>query len=845
MREQKRQSLQAETRQRIPLKQILQEKEFWILLLLGILYYHRPLFLGETFFFRELWTIHIPQKFLLADFIRAGEWPLWDPFMHGGLPYLANLGNTVLYPGNILYFFLSPLRAFNVNCVSHLIAASLASYGFARVLGFRPLSSFISGVIYGFCGYILSFLSLFAAFMAIPYLPLMGVFWHLFCSEGKRRWFLATVLLGSLRVLTGAPEAQIMGMLFLLGWSLLYPYPKKKYFKRILVWAFLGAFCIGLTAVQLVPMLEMMASSARGQKMDYAAFSQWSLFPGRLPELIFPEFLGDYTKLDSFSYWGRDLVDRRFPYVANLYVGALAIFLALFGGLYKGGGTSEILALRVRRALLGLALVSFILSLGRFLPFFELLYRYVPLIGFFRYPIKFMMVGILPIALLAGYASDVQFGRFCQANGDKSSSELTSRDWKPSIWLLIVLWSIFGLLALLTLCFYFSDSVAGIFQQGFFDRPESAVTRDGLKQSFIHTLLIWMLCALLYQYRRIKQSSWQHMLLAALVALDLLIACRNINPITSEDFLTEEPEVVERIRSEIGDGRLFRSDLFFETKILDNKIMSYDPVLATLQTPSNDIIWKHRWELETLRGFLGVLYKFPLIYHDGFGLANERLQYLKRFLYTLPWEERLPLLSAGGVSMILTEEELSVEGLESAGMVQVFQSTLLHLYRNPGRAKPLELAVQWKFAESDDEALRMMLHPEYDPRVHVVLQMPKDAETEEQFGSEIDNLQACEGVPEITTLKAGRYAMEYSISSPCPGYAVFTETPFPGWNIMIDGDEVAVLQANFAFSAVFLEAGEHILRRRYRPKSLSFGGLISCMSCLLLGGFCYKASWWL
>ena len=676
---------QSSENRRAKLRVIIKEKELWLLVFVGILYFHRPLFLKETFFFRELWTYHIPQKFLLADFIQAKELPLWNSYLHGGIPFLADVASTTLYPFNVLYVFFSPLRAFNVICVMHLIASSLTAYCFTRVLGFRPLSSVITGLIYGYCGYILSFLSLLLTLLTYPYLPLLVLFWHLYLLEGKKRWFVITVLLGGMRVLVGAPEAQIIGMLFLLGWSLLYPYPQRKISQKIFSWILLGVFILGIASVQILPTLEMMAFSSRGQKMDYQAFSQWSLFPARLSEIFFPEFLGDYTKLDSSSYWGRNLVDRRFPYVANIYLGAIAVALAMFGGIYRNTHSHDVLPRRMRRVLLGVCGVSLMLSFGRFLPFFEIVYKYVPLISLFRYPIKFLMMGIFPLALLAGYASDIQFAMPMLPQKRQEADEIPPSGafaWKPSLPMLISGWGIVGLLLIFTGMFCLSENFAVFFQENFFIQTASEAMYQGLRSSFFHTLTIWLLFVLLYQYRRVKITPWQHAILVGILVVDLLSAGRHINPTASEDFLMDTPPVVENIRDEIGDGRLFRSGMFFKTTRLENKVLGYDPSFATLQVPSNDIIWKHRWELELLRGYLGAFYKFPLIFHDGLGLAQTRLQTLKDIIYSLPWERRIPLLSAGGVALILTEEPLTVPGIDVLTQVRAFNSSVIYLYKN-------------------------------------------------------------------------------------------------------------------------------------------------------------------
>jgi hypothetical protein len=152
-------------------KTIIREKEFWLLILLGIAYFYRPLFLGETFFFRDLYSYFLPQKQVLVDFLKAGELPLWDPYWHGGQAYLSNIANGVLYPFNLLYLFLPLLKAFNLTIVLHIIGCAACAYLFSRTIGLQPVSSFIVGLIYGFCGCTLSLINLLNFLLAMPYPP--------------------------------------------------------------------------------------------------------------------------------------------------------------------------------------------------------------------------------------------------------------------------------------------------------------------------------------------------------------------------------------------------------------------------------------------------------------------------------------------------------------------------------------------------------------------------------------------------------------------------------------------------------------------------------------------------
>ena len=66
-----------------------------------------------------------------------------------------------------------------------------------------------------------------------------------------------------------------------------------------------------------------------------------------------------------------------------------------------------------------------------------------------------------------------------------------------------------------------------------------------------------------------------------------------------------------------------------------------------------------------------------------------------------------------------------------------------------------------------------------------------------------------------------------------PGYLVLADTFYPGWQVFVDEQESVVLRANYAFRAVALEAGDHEVRFRYRPRSFVVG--LVCSMIALFG----------
>jgi len=66
-----------------------------------------------------------------------------------------------------------------------------------------------------------------------------------------------------------------------------------------------------------------------------------------------------------------------------------------------------------------------------------------------------------------------------------------------------------------------------------------------------------------------------------------------------------------------------------------------------------------------------------------------------------------------------------------------------------------------------------------------------------------------------------------------PGWLVISQARYPGWKARIDGEEVPLLRANFAFNALALPRGESEIEFSYEPLSLRIGLALSAASALL------------
>jgi len=480
--------------------------ELWILILSGFVLFHRPLFFKESFYFRDLHLHFFPQKLRFIEFIRSAQLPLWDPYLNGGQPYLADLNNMALYPTNLLYVVLPPLFALNLDIVFHILLCAVAVYCLARSLGLSPVASLVAGAMYGFCGYTLSLANLLNRLAAMPYLPLILLAFQRYLSLKKSKWFVCAVILGVFQVFAGAPEMVLLTWMTVFVFTCVNGRPV-----NAIACMCLFLLIAGIAAVQILPAIEMVRQSTRSAGTGYATFSAWSLNPKRISEMILPGFLGSTAAATTRGYWGFRLESTGFPFILSVYFGIVPLFCASFGI----GGT------RRNKALALLACVGFLLSIGSYLPGFRNLYEHFRILAVARYPIKFLALALLPVSLIVASG----FERIFEPEPKRQRRAATA------------LW-----IAALTLtCAYLMITFSLTIGQGFlhkFFNSSSETAYQGVKLSIGHATCISLLAALVYQHWLMKRNNWNRTAFGVLILFDLLWAGYPVNEYAPSDFFS-------------------------------------------------------------------------------------------------------------------------------------------------------------------------------------------------------------------------------------------------------------------------------------------------------------------
>lgn len=383
------------------------------LALFVLLLYYPLLFTNRVLASGDLLLYFYPYRDYAAATLRSGQIPLWNPYIFLGVPFLANPQAAVLYPLHWPLIWLPVTQQIYWSAAIHTWLLGWGGYCLLRRWGSSAAASLVTALVLagsGFYGGLLGHINQMNAFAWLPWALwlLESSDWRGGSSASLTRWAwvrrtLALALLVALMVLAGHTQSVFIS-LFGIGLWLLWPRLSwgrqalqitnlwVHYGPRLVVYG-LGCLVGGLlSAAQLLPTLELSQLGLRSAGLSYGEATSFSLKPLHLLWTLLPT----YGLLDLEQAFATPAYTE---YVA--YIGLIALLLALLGG-WHGRGTARALGL----FLVGL---GFFLALGRWNPFYYLLYWLVPGFDLFRNPARWLMLYTLGMAVLAGAGVEYLF----------------------------------------------------------------------------------------------------------------------------------------------------------------------------------------------------------------------------------------------------------------------------------------------------------------------------------------------------------------------------------------------------------------------------------------------------
>jgi len=355
-------------------------------LLLGALLlvsYPDIVFGTHAFFYRDTGLFGYPVAHYLRDCFWRGEVPLWNPYNNCGIPFLAQWNTLALYPPSLFYELLPMPWAMNFFILGHVFLAGIGMYFLAlRWFGNRMAASF-AGLIFAWNGLALNCWMWPCHIAALGWMP-----WVVLLAErawsGGRRQFVPAALAGACQMVTGSPEIIIFTWLIVLG-VFFTGFRRKERFS----WSGAGrlaaviALVAALAAAQLLPWLDLLA---HGDRTSAAGDNTWAMPAWGAANFIVPLFRMTSSISGVWMQPGQE-------WTMSYYAGIVTLLLALLAVVKTRNATTAFLGLA--------ALLGVLCAMGDSGLILKILKHLAPAVGLTRFPIKFVVLTIFCLPLLA------------------------------------------------------------------------------------------------------------------------------------------------------------------------------------------------------------------------------------------------------------------------------------------------------------------------------------------------------------------------------------------------------------------------------------------------------------
>lgn len=738
-------------------------------------------------------SFYYPLARYAADQLQSGHLPLWNSTLHGGAPLAADFQTGLLYPPNLLAYWL--VRPFDYGSlellvIAHFWLASLTAALLWRAVGGGRAGALVAGLTYAYGGFFISHLGHPPMLAVAAWLPLLLTALYRMLRADRwstqRRWVAVTAMILAVMILAGHPQLLLISLMVAACWSLVVVAvtPRSDSLaRRVWLWmatargapggpvagvdlsrlsgrrwltaALLGGtVCtlgVALASPVLLPALQLGRYSVRAN-LAYDESTAFSLRPLLLLQMLLPKAFGDgpTSYLNAIAFSGE----------VWAYAGVTTLALAAVGILWRPRWP-VVLGL-------GLALLALLLMLGPATPLHGWLYRFVPGFGQVRAPGRWSVVVSLGVGWAAAGGVDTLVSLTHGANG-------AMRQWlgRAAGWLGLLI----GALLIAHL------SLTGLLLQPKDPSAPLANLLDAL--GWLIVLLLLLVVLALTLARQTLPGITTGALLAGLVVLDLFAAHIDFNPTTAD--LTSgfrHPEIVASLRG------------------------------AAAVRLDSDTGTPELWQPSTaaLIGVQDIAGAF-----NPLGLADYAAY------YDLARRDRTgPLYNFLGVTHLVARPDK----LPRAGALTPLVSapSRLVLYQRAGGRPRASIIYRSRAVESSPAALAALRQPGFDPAVEVLV-----------TGAEARSLTSATEPTAATIVESTSDSIEIEANAVSEAYLVLADPYYPGWRAEIDGQPATVVRANYAFRAVLVPAGRHQVRLIFDPPLWRLGWLLAWPALILVG----------
>lgn len=793
-----------------------------LIILLVIIFFREGIFGGKIFASADNLS---PMSFktYLDEAQRDGIFPLWVPYVFGGMPALAAMLTGLPSAHNFFsYIFDNILKGIAGDSAFFLTLPYYIFFGISLYAYTRY--KFKNNTIAFFCGMAgviatpiiqLIITGHHTKMMTFAFVPLILLIIDWLIDTGFKNKFKVLFNFALLAIIVYIQlhfhhiqmlfySYLMIGIYFL--YIVIYKLLSKEQVKPIIVAlsVFIAStiFALAMDADIIMSIKEYNKYSIRGaagitaqtenagvsQPLDYNYATNWSFSPGEVLTFFIPYYYGfggvEIEGQRQNIYWGQ------MPFTDSpVYFGVIVLLLAIVGIIFNFRRNASV------QAFTFIIFIFLFLSFGRNWPIlYDMFYNYVPFFSSFRAPVMIHYYMDLIFVILAGFG----IKSIVQAAKD-NVMKAKMKKWS------FVFWGIAGLMFIISIIGFESSYKNSVLngpkaieakQQGaspqqinqYFTQVASLAYDNVVSDMRLHAFLISIAVALMYFYTQGKMKmSYFYTGIIIIAVFDLW----NISAKTLHwDANTEKDQLFAR--SDYVDIVLKKDPDTYQYRIADMNRGQ----LAT----SNFLAY---YKFHQFNGYHGAKIR---IYQDAIDVIGGMNQ---------------NLLGLANVKYIFSDQPIS-ETPETSNFILVFEGKKL-VYENT-KYMPRAFFVDEYKVENGLQILNSIKDVPFDAR--------KIAYLEQNINQKIDKPDSAAYAKLIA---ANIHNLEYDVNATGNNLLVFSEIYYPaGWKAYIDGQETPIYKTDYLFRSIVVPPGKHKVEMRFYPETYYAGKNISLIANIII-----------
>ena len=720
-----------------------------------------------------------PWKFFSIDLLKKGEIPLWNPYNFSGTPHLAAIQSGTFYPINILFFIMPFNLAWTIFIILQPVLAGIFTYLFLKELKLGDKSAIYGGLIFSFSAFLVVWMQYGNIIHAILWLPI--VMW-LGLRNLRDPSIIKSILLSfllSFSIFAGHFQVSI----YLYGFSFAFllfailVVHKKNIFKNLLVLIGIYSFSLSISAIQLLPSIEIFINSSRSN-YAYERLVEFLIPTYHLVGILFPDFFGNPVSRNYFLTG---------TYIERAsYIGILPIFFVIFTLFVKKNRYIWFFLLS--------AVAVFFITYDSLITKF--LYSiYIPPVIATSVPTRIMFVMAFSLSVVAAFGF-----------------ESFKKNKNKSIFLKSL--GIIGLIILSIWAFvYLSPDLFG------------AINIENLlisKRNMIIPTLVLVTglgTTLVYTYRDkffLKKYSLYisrlfFILIFLITIFDLYFFFQKFSPFVPSDFIYPQNSALQYVKENQNNYRTWG----YGSANFRANVQTYEQIYST---DGYDPFYIRRYgELmaSTDNGKVpeNIMRANAHLVH-GFGEGD-----LTENMY------RQKIMNLLGVKYILHKKDSDNHAFDKTFDVATYDlawyGNSLQIYENKEVLPRAFIVNDYEVIQDENEIIKRLYENDFDISKKIILEKEP-----------VIKVNGGEDNSKIDIRKYSENEIIIDVKVADNSLLFLSDSYFPEWNAYIDGDKAEILRADYAFRAVGVPSGEHEIIFRYEPRSFEIGKTISLISII-------------